>query len=57
MNITAAVDWLFAKIPLRFPDIKICLSEGGIGWVPPLLDRLDHMRKYEDMFATFAAAS
>jgi predicted TIM-barrel fold metal-dependent hydrolase len=55
-NLAAAVDWLFAKIPLRFPGIKLCLSEGGIGWVPALLDRLDHMRKYEEMFATFAGS-
>ena len=29
----AAVDWLYSRIPVRFPDIRICLSEGGIGWV------------------------
>jgi len=29
----SAVDWLYSKIPVRFPNIKICLSEGGIGWV------------------------
>ncbi|MBV9253123.1 MAG: amidohydrolase family protein, partial [Actinobacteria bacterium] len=39
----AAVDWLYSLIPVRYPDIRICLSEGGIGWVPALLDRLDHM--------------
>jgi predicted TIM-barrel fold metal-dependent hydrolase len=53
-NMAAAVDWLYSKIPLRFPKIKLCLSEGGIGWVPALLDRLDHMQKYKDMFGTFA---
>jgi predicted TIM-barrel fold metal-dependent hydrolase len=40
---SAAVDWVFSKIPVRFPDIKIALSEGGIGWVPMVLDRLDYM--------------
>jgi hypothetical protein len=35
------IDWLSSLIPLRFPTIKIALSEGGIGWVPALLDRLD----------------
>ena len=49
----AAVDWLFSRIPVRFPDLRICLSEGGIGWVPALLDRLDHMRSYSDMYGTW----
>ena len=49
----AAVDWLYSLIPVRFPDIKICLSEGGIGWVPALLDRLDHMLSYHEMYGTW----
>lgn len=49
----AAVDWLYSKIPVRFPDIKIALSEGGIGWVPALLDRLDHMQTYHSMYGTW----
>ena len=49
----AAVDWLFSLIPVRFPDIKICLSEGGIGWVAGLLDRLDHMQSYNSMYGTW----
>ncbi|HTO00103.1 MAG TPA: amidohydrolase family protein [Microthrixaceae bacterium] len=51
--IYAAVDWLYSMIPLRFPDIKICLSEGGIGWVAGLMDRLDHMLSYHDMYGTW----
>ena len=43
----SAVDWLYSKIPVRFPDIKICLSEGGIGWVAGIIDRLDHCFKYQ----------
>jgi predicted TIM-barrel fold metal-dependent hydrolase len=38
---TATADWLWAGVPLRFPKLRIALSEGGIGWVPMLLDRLD----------------
>jgi predicted TIM-barrel fold metal-dependent hydrolase len=50
----AAVDWLYSKIPVNYPDIRICLSEGGIGWVPALLDRLDHMLRYHEMYGTWA---
>jgi predicted TIM-barrel fold metal-dependent hydrolase len=53
--IYAAVDWLYSMVPVRFPDIKICLSEGGIGWVAGLLDRLDHMRSYHDMYGTWTS--
>jgi Predicted metal-dependent hydrolase of the TIM-barrel fold len=43
----AAVDWLYSRIPVRFPNLKIALSEGGIGWVAGLIDRLDHCFKYQ----------
>jgi predicted TIM-barrel fold metal-dependent hydrolase len=42
----ALVDWLFSgklidgdRAP--YPDLKICLSEGGIGWIPYILERCD----------------
>src|SRR6185369_10191617 len=43
----AAVDWLYSKVPVRFPKLKIALSEGGIGWVAGLIDRLDHCFAYQ----------
>ncbi len=49
----SAVDWLYSMIPVRFPDIKIVLSEGGIGWVPAFIDRLDHMLKYHGLHGTW----
>jgi predicted TIM-barrel fold metal-dependent hydrolase len=42
MNICqAAADLLWSRIPKQFPDLRIALSEGGIGWIPYFLDRLD----------------
>jgi predicted TIM-barrel fold metal-dependent hydrolase len=48
-----AVDWLFSRVPLRFPELKIVISEGGVGWVAGLLDRLDHMESYREMYGTW----
>ena len=37
---SALVDWVFSKVPIRFPEIRIALSEGGASWVPTVLERL-----------------
>ncbi len=37
----SAADWLFASFWKRYPDLRMALSEGGIGWVPYLLERAD----------------
>ncbi|MDY0012567.1 MAG: amidohydrolase family protein [Rhodocyclaceae bacterium] len=37
----ATSDWLFSPVFHKFPKLKIALSEGGIGWVPYLLERAD----------------
>jgi predicted TIM-barrel fold metal-dependent hydrolase len=39
----AAAEWLWSGIPVRFPELSLALSEGGIGWVPMLLDRVDYV--------------
>ena len=36
-------DWLTSDNLERFPRLKICISEGGIGWIPHLLEHLDGM--------------
>lgn len=36
-------DWIFSEVPVRFPQLKIALSECGIGWVPFALDRLEYL--------------
>jgi predicted TIM-barrel fold metal-dependent hydrolase len=53
--LTTTVDWLFSRYAVKHPDIKISISEGGIGWVPALLDRLEHhYRKQGDRLGTWA---
>jgi predicted TIM-barrel fold metal-dependent hydrolase len=37
----AAQDLLFGPTLRRFPDRRVALSEGGIGWIPFYLDRVD----------------
>jgi predicted TIM-barrel fold metal-dependent hydrolase len=42
MNIcSAASDLLWSRVLKSFPDIRIALSEGGTGWIPYFLDRID----------------
>jgi len=42
MNICmAAADLLWSRVLKQFPDIRIALSEGGTGWIPYFVDRLD----------------
>ncbi len=37
-----AADWMNMAALHRYPDLKICLSESGIGWIPYLLERADY---------------
>jgi predicted TIM-barrel fold metal-dependent hydrolase len=39
----AAADWLWSGVCVRYPDLRIALSEGGIGWVVMLADRVDYV--------------
>jgi predicted TIM-barrel fold metal-dependent hydrolase len=39
----AAGEWLWSGMATRFPDVKVAMSEGGIGWVPMLMDRADYV--------------
>jgi predicted TIM-barrel fold metal-dependent hydrolase len=41
----AAADLLWSRVFRKYPDLKVALSEGGTGWIPYFLDRLD--RVYE----------
>jgi predicted TIM-barrel fold metal-dependent hydrolase len=43
MSLSACAEWLWSGYGMRYPDLKIAMSEGGIGWVAMLLDRLDNI--------------
>jgi len=45
LSLTACAEWVWSGAPARFPGIKVALSEGGIGWVAMLLDRLETVTK------------
>ena len=40
--VQAAADLVWSPVLRKFPTIKIALSEGGIGWIPYFLERVDH---------------
>ena len=37
------LDWLFSPMFHRFPNLKIALSEGGVGWMPYFLERAEEV--------------
>jgi predicted TIM-barrel fold metal-dependent hydrolase len=43
MNIVqAAADLVWSKTLRNYPDLKVALSEGGIGWIPYFIERVDY---------------
>jgi predicted TIM-barrel fold metal-dependent hydrolase len=44
--LVAAGEWLWSGVPLRFPKLAIAMSEGGIGWVTMLMDRVDYVVRH-----------
>jgi predicted TIM-barrel fold metal-dependent hydrolase len=43
--VQAAADLIWSRVLKEFPHLKIALSEGGTGWIPYFLERID--RTYE----------
>ena len=43
LSLTACAEWLWSGWPYKHPGLKIAMSEGGIGWVAMLIDRLDNI--------------
>jgi predicted TIM-barrel fold metal-dependent hydrolase len=40
--VQAAADLVFSPVLRKFPDLRFALSEGGIGWIPYFLERIDY---------------
>lgn len=43
LSVRSCLEWLMSPYPEMYPDLKIAMSEGGIGWVPMLIDRLNNI--------------
>jgi predicted TIM-barrel fold metal-dependent hydrolase len=43
LSLHACAEWLWSEYPVNHPDLKLAMSEGGIGWVAMLIDRLDNI--------------
>jgi len=50
------VELLMSRVFTKFPGLKVALSEGGIGWMPYILERVDYTwerhRWYQDVDKT-----
>ncbi|MET0145996.1 MAG: amidohydrolase family protein [Ilumatobacteraceae bacterium] len=42
-SMAACSDFVFSSVFHRFPDLRIALSEGGVGWMPWLIERMDYV--------------
>lgn len=42
----SAADWIQLEAFHRYPDLKMALSEGGIGWIPYFLERADFTHEH-----------
>ena len=40
---STVADWLYSGLFVRHPKLRLCLSEGGIGWIPAILERADYV--------------
>jgi predicted TIM-barrel fold metal-dependent hydrolase len=43
MSLSACAEWVWSGLPARYETLKIAMSEGGIGWVAMLFDRLENI--------------
>jgi hypothetical protein len=51
MNIVqAAADLVGSRVLQKFPDLRVAMSEGGIGWIPYFLERCDYVYKHHQQW-------
>jgi predicted TIM-barrel fold metal-dependent hydrolase len=51
MNIVqAAADLIWSRVPKEFPTIKFALVEGGTGWIPYFLARIDYTYEHHHLW-------
>jgi predicted TIM-barrel fold metal-dependent hydrolase len=52
-SMSTAAELLLSPVFHKFPKLKVALSEGGIGWIPYMLERIDYVwerhRWYNDV--------
>jgi predicted TIM-barrel fold metal-dependent hydrolase len=56
-SMMATVDLLISDVFYKFPDLKVALSEGGIGWMPYILERTDYTWERHRYYTGMADAS
>jgi predicted TIM-barrel fold metal-dependent hydrolase len=47
----AMLAWLFSGMFTRFPDLKISLAEGNVGWIPYFLERAEYVYERQRYWA------
>ena len=45
-----ATDIVWSQMFHKFPDLRVSLTEGGIGWIPYFLERIDYLYSYTKYF-------
>ncbi len=51
----ALADWLTSGVLQRFGRLRVALSEGQVGWIPFILDRLDSVWHDRPVYGTISA--
>ena len=55
-GMAAMVDWMYARVPLAFPGIRVALSEAGVSWVPMMKERLERTYRHVSTEGAWTAA-